>query len=51
MGWLDNSQLVTFIDFVRVYQTAADIYLALTEPNVRKEWVCIQLEKLGVVVF
>ena len=51
MGWLDNSQLVTFIDFVRVDQTAADIYLALTEPNVHKEWVRIQLKKLGVVVF
>ena len=51
MGWLDNSQLVAFINFVRVDQTAADIYLALTEPNVRKEWVRIQLEKLGVVVF
>ena len=25
MGWLDNSQLVAFIDFVHVDQTAADI--------------------------
>lgn len=51
MGWLDNSQLVAFMDFIHVDETAADIYVALTEPDLHKEWVCIQLEKLGVVVF
>ena len=51
MGCFDNSQLLAFIDFICVNQTAADIYLALTEPDVHKEWVHIQLKKLGVVVF
>ncbi|PPQ79922.1 hypothetical protein CVT25_002996 [Psilocybe cyanescens] len=49
--WLSNNELVSFIDFLWVDQTAADIYLALDEPNVRKEWVRIQLERLGVIVF
>lgn len=49
--WLSNNELVSFIDFLRGDQTAADIYLALDEPDVRKEWVRIQLERLGVIVF
>jgi len=49
--WLDPRQLVKFIDFIRADQIAGDIYLALTEPDVRKEWVRTQLESLGVIVF
>ena len=51
MGWLDHAQLVAVIDYIRADQTAADIYLALTEPDVCKEWVRIQLQRLGVIVF
>jgi len=47
MSWLDNSQLVAFIDFICVDQTAADIYLALTKPAVHKEWVPIHLRSSG----
>jgi len=48
--WLDPHQLVKFIDF-QADQIAGDIYLALTEPDVRKEWVRTQLESLGVIDF
>lgn len=48
--WLSKSQLVDFIDFIRADQTAADIYLALSESDVRKDWVKSQLGKLGVFV-
>jgi hypothetical protein len=48
--WLDDSQLVAFIDFIRGDQIAGDVYLALTKPEVRKKWVHTQLAGLGVVV-
>jgi hypothetical protein len=44
MDWLDNDELVRFIDFIRGDQIAGDIYLALTEPDVRKNWVHTQLD-------
>jgi len=49
--WLTLGQRVALIDFLRDDHTAADTYTALTEANVRKEWVRIQLERLGVMVF
>ncbi|KAF8808363.1 hypothetical protein BYT27DRAFT_7096973, partial [Phlegmacium glaucopus] len=49
--WLTLGQQVAFIDFLRNDRTTADIYTALTETDVRKEWVHIQLEQLGVIVF
>ncbi|KAF8816147.1 hypothetical protein BYT27DRAFT_7221677 [Phlegmacium glaucopus] len=49
--WLTLGQQVAFIDFLRNDRTAADIYTALTETDVCKEWVRIQLEQLGVMVF
>ncbi|KAF8151322.1 hypothetical protein B0H34DRAFT_810484 [Crassisporium funariophilum] len=48
---LNVTEQVVLIDFFRTDRTAADIYSALTEPDVRKEWVRIQLKKLGVMVF
>ncbi|KAF8155440.1 hypothetical protein B0H34DRAFT_859846 [Crassisporium funariophilum] len=50
-NWLSLTELVALINFLRNDRTAAEIYSALTEPNVRKEWVCTQLERLGVIVF
>lgn len=44
--WLNTVQLVTFIDFIRTDKSAADIYLALVEEEVRREWVYTQLEKI-----
>lgn len=45
-GWLTMAQRVALIDFLRNDRTAADIYCALTEPDVRKAWVQMQLERL-----
>jgi hypothetical protein len=47
--WLTLSQRVALIDFLRTDCTAADIYLALTETDIRKEWVQVQLKRLNVV--
>jgi hypothetical protein len=49
--WLTTGDRVALIDILRTDRTAAEIYLALTETDVRKEWVCVQLEKLGVIVW
>jgi len=49
--WLANLELVALIDFLRADQTAADIYVAIEEEDVCKEWVCIQLERLHIHVF
>jgi hypothetical protein len=48
--WLTTIECVSLIDFLKGDQSAADVYLALTEADVRKEWVRIQLENLGVTV-
>ena len=45
-NWLTLAQQVALIDFLRTDHTAADIYLALTETDIRKEWVQVQLERL-----
>ncbi|KAF8157938.1 hypothetical protein B0H34DRAFT_797371 [Crassisporium funariophilum] len=50
-NWLSLTKLVALIDFLANDRMAAEIYSALTEPNVRKEWVCTQLERLCVIVF
>jgi hypothetical protein len=47
--WLTLAQRVALIDFLRTDCTAADIYLALTETDIRKEWVRVQLKRLNVV--
>lgn len=49
-GWLTTTERVRLVDFLKADQSAADVYLALTEDDVRKEWVRIQLENLGVHV-
>jgi len=49
--WLTLGQQVALIDFLRDDHTAADTYTALTEADVHKEWVRIQLERLGIMVF
>jgi len=49
--WLNITEQVVLIDFLRNDRMAADIYSALTKPDVCKEWVRIQLEKLGVLFF
>ena len=41
---LTLAQHVALINFLRTNCTAADIYLALTQPDVCKEWVDMQLE-------
>ncbi|PPQ97013.1 hypothetical protein CVT26_006439 [Gymnopilus dilepis] len=48
--WLSTRERVTLIDFLRSDRTATEIYLALDEADVRKEWVRCQLEKLGIIV-
>jgi len=46
-SWLNNLQIIAFIEILRKDKTAADIYLALTEDDVRKDWVSAQLETTG----
>ncbi|KAF8806876.1 hypothetical protein BYT27DRAFT_7100488, partial [Phlegmacium glaucopus] len=48
--WLTTMEHVCLVDFLKADQSAADVYLALTKDDVRKEWVRIQLENLGVHV-
>lgn len=48
---LTLAQRVALIDFLSTNRTAADIYLALTQPDVRKEWVDMQLERLNIALF
>jgi hypothetical protein len=50
-NWLTKTELVALIDFLRGDQNASDIYMALEEEDVRKEWVRIQLERLHVLVY
>ena len=38
-NWLTITQCAVFIDFLKADQCAADVYLALTEADVRWEWV------------
>ena len=42
-SWLTTRELVTFIEFLRKDVNAFDTYSALTEPDVRKDWVRIHL--------
>ena len=49
--WLTTMERVCLVNFLKADQSAADVYLALTEADVRKEWVRIQLENLGIAVF
>lgn len=49
-NWLTAMQRAVLIDFLKTDQCAADVYLALTETDVRQEWVRIQLDSLGVTV-
>ena len=48
---LTLGQQVALIDFLRDDHTTADTYTALTEADVHKEWVQLQLEQLGILVF
>lgn len=48
--WLTITQRVQLIDFLKKDQAAADVYLALTEGDVRMEWVRIQFENMGIDV-
>ena len=49
-SWLTPTERVALIGFLKADQSTADVYLALTEADVRQEWVRIQLENLGVNV-
>jgi hypothetical protein len=49
MHWLEADELISFIDYLRTDQTAANTYLALTQPRVRQNWVRKQLENLGAI--
>lgn len=49
-NWLTTIERAILIDFLKSDQSAADVYLALTEADVRKEWVRIQLDNRGVTV-
>jgi len=48
-GWLTTRELVSFIDILRHDLTAFDVYLALTEPDVRKDWVRVQLDNVDAL--
>lgn len=48
--WLTVTERAVFINFLKTDQSAADVYLALTEADVRKEWVRMQLKELGFIV-
>jgi hypothetical protein len=54
-AWLTTHELVTFMEFLRKDVNAFDFYLALTEPNsepdIRKAWVRMQLEEIGIGAF
>lgn len=47
--WLNATEQVALIEFLHKDQSAAD--MALTEAEVRREWVCMQLELLHVIVY
>jgi len=49
--WLNATEQVALIEFLRKDQTAADVYMAITEAEVCGEWVCMQLELLHVIVY
>lgn len=48
-SWLTTRELVSFIDILRRDPTAFDVYLALTEPDVRMDWVRVQLDNTGTL--
>jgi len=50
-AWLTTCELVALIEFLRKDPITFDVYSALTEPDVRKEWVRIQLEDIGIGAF
>ena len=47
--WLTTRELVKFIDILRRDPTAFDVYLAITEPDVRKDWVRVQLDDVDTL--
>lgn len=49
-GWLTVAESVALVDILKLDQSAADVYLALTEEYIRQEWVRVQLSSLGVTV-
>ncbi|KAF8812913.1 hypothetical protein BYT27DRAFT_7085930, partial [Phlegmacium glaucopus] len=49
-GWLTTRQCAVLIDFLKSDQSAADVYLAITEADVCRDWVQIQLDNLSVNV-
>ena len=50
-AWLARTELIHFIDFLRRDQITADVYMAIEEDDVQKEWVCIQMECMNIIVF
>lgn len=50
-NWFSITEQVALIDFLSNNHTAADTYSALTEPDVHRELICVQLKKFGVHVF
>jgi hypothetical protein len=50
-AWLTTRELVALIEFLHKDLTTFDVYSALTESDVQKEWVRIQLEDIGIGAF
>lgn len=46
-AWLSTHELAAFIDILRADPHAFDVYLALDEDEIRREWVHIQLKNAG----
>jgi len=47
--WLTTRKLVKFIDILHHDPTAFDVYLAITKPDVCKDWVCVQLDDVDTL--
>lgn len=45
--WLTSQDMVAFINYLRRDATATDVYMVLDEEDIRKDWVCTQLDNIG----
>jgi hypothetical protein len=48
--WLEKTQVVAFINILRKDKSIVDVYLAITEEDVRREFVSSLLEENGVLL-
>ena len=49
--WLNATEQVALIEFLHKDQSAADIYMAVTEAEVCREWVRMQLKLLHDIIY